>query len=71
MTIEKAGLLDPTALLYSPAIRIDYNVHTLEQLIVRDNVATGKGGVLTFNIIESKCAVAVYILVYVTFTRGD
>lgn len=41
MVIEKAGLLDPTALLYSPALRIDYNIHTVERLHVRDNTATG------------------------------
>ena len=41
MEIREAGLLDPTALLYSPAVTIDYNVHTLEYLNIHNNVATG------------------------------
>ena len=41
VTIERAGLLDPTALLYAPALMIDYNVHTLQHLTIRENVATG------------------------------
>jgi hypothetical protein len=41
MEVREAGLLDPTALLYSPAISIDYNVHILERLHIHDNIATG------------------------------
>ena len=40
-TVTQAGLMDPTAILYSAAIMIDYNVHTLEHLTVSHNVDTG------------------------------
>jgi len=33
--------MDPTAILYSAAIMIDYNVHTLEHLTVSHNMDTG------------------------------
>jgi len=41
VTVTGAGLMDPAAIIYSPAIRIDYNVHTLERVTVADNVADG------------------------------
>ena len=34
VTITECGLLDPTLFLYMPAVRIDYNTHTLENLLV-------------------------------------
>ena len=40
-TVSQAGLMDPTAFLFSSAIMIDYNVHTLEYLTVSDNMGTG------------------------------
>ena len=39
--ITRAGLMDPTAIIYSPALRIDYNIHTLEYLQIIDNVDDG------------------------------
>lgn len=40
-TLQHAGLMDPTAILYSPALRIDYNIHTLEHLNIIDNQDDG------------------------------
>ena len=39
--VSEAGLLDPSSFLYSPAIQIDYNVHTLEHLLVTNNLFAG------------------------------
>ena len=39
--ISEAGLLDPSSFLYSPAIQIDYNVHTLEHITVTNNLFDG------------------------------
>ena len=39
--ITEAGLKDPTALLYSPAIHIDYNVHTLQHLHISNIMSDG------------------------------
>jgi len=41
VSVSGAGLMDPAAIIYSPAIRVDYNVHTLERLSVVDNLAGG------------------------------
>jgi len=41
VSVTGAGLMDPAAILYSPAIRVDYNVHTLERIVVADNLADG------------------------------
>jgi len=41
VNISGAGLADPTAIVYSAALRIDYNVHTLEHLTVENNMADG------------------------------
>ena len=41
VSVTGAGLMDPAAIIYSPAIRIDYNVHTLERITVADNLADG------------------------------
>ena len=41
VSVSGAGLMDPAAIIYSPAIRIDYNLHTLEHLAVSDNLADG------------------------------
>jgi hypothetical protein len=40
-TVSHAGLMDPAAILFSPAIKISYNTHTLEHLIIEDNMADG------------------------------
>lgn len=34
-------MFDPAALLYNPAIQIDYNTHSLSELTVTDNLQTG------------------------------
>jgi len=41
VSVSGAGLMDPAAIIYSPAIRVDYNVHTLERLSVAGNLAGG------------------------------
>ena len=41
VSVTGAGLMDPAAIIYSPAIRIDYNVHTLERVTIADNLADG------------------------------
>ena len=41
VTITRAGLMDPSIVLYTPALKIDYNVHTLENLHIVDNLADG------------------------------
>jgi len=41
VTVTGAGLMDPAEVTYSPAIRIDYNVHTLLRLSISDNLADG------------------------------
>lgn len=41
VSVTDVGLMDPAAITYSPAIRIDYNVHTLEHVTVADNLADG------------------------------
>jgi hypothetical protein len=41
VNVSGAGLSDPAVALYSPAIRIDYNLHTLEYLTVENNMADG------------------------------
>jgi len=33
--------MDPSLILYSSAIKIDYNVHRLDHLTVEDNLADG------------------------------
>lgn len=40
-TITGAGLMDPATVLYSSAIKIDFNVHTLENLNISKNTADG------------------------------
>jgi len=40
-TVSGAGLMDPSLILYSAAIKIDYNVHRLDHIIVEDNLADG------------------------------
>jgi len=44
--------MDPSLVLYSSAIKIDYNVHRLDHLTVEDNLADG---VLVY---------AIYLLIY-------
>lgn len=39
--ITEAGLLDPSAIMYAPAIQLDYNVHVLQYLRVHNNMASG------------------------------
>ena len=39
--VTEAGLMDPAAIIYSSAIKIDYNTHTLEHLTIQNNVADG------------------------------
>ncbi len=39
--VNKAGLLDPNRMWYSPAIKIDYNMHTLEYINVTQTMSTG------------------------------
>ena len=34
MSVTKAGLLDPSTIWYAPAIKVDYNVHTMHHLQV-------------------------------------
>lgn len=41
VNISGAGLSDPAAVRYSAALRIDYNLHTLEHLTVENNMADG------------------------------
>ena len=41
VSVTGVGLTDPSAVIYSPAIRIDYNVHTLEHVTISDNLADG------------------------------
>ena len=41
VSVTGAGLMDPAEVIYSPAIRIDYNVHTLLRLSIYDNLADG------------------------------
>ena len=41
VSVTGAGLMDPAAIIYSPAIRIDYNLHTLERITVAENLADG------------------------------
>jgi len=41
VSVTGTGLMDPAAIIYSPAIRIDYNLHTLEHITVSDNLADG------------------------------
>ena len=41
VNISGAGLADPGAVIYSPALRIDYNLHTLEHITVENNMADG------------------------------
>jgi len=41
VSVSGAGLMDPAAVIYSPAIRVDYNVHTLQHVGVVDNLADG------------------------------
>jgi len=41
VSVTGAGLMDPAAIIYSPAIRIDYNLHTLERVTIADNLADG------------------------------
>ena len=41
VSVTGVGLMDPAAVIYSPAIHIDYNVHTLERVTVSDNLADG------------------------------
>jgi len=40
-SVSGAGLMDPSLILYSSAIKIDYNVHRLDHLTVEDNLADG------------------------------
>ena len=40
-TVSGAGLMDPSLILYSAAIKIDYNVHRLDRITVEDNLADG------------------------------
>ena len=40
-SVSGAGLMDPSLILYSSAIKIDYNVHQLDHLTVEDNLADG------------------------------
>jgi len=40
-SVSEAGLMDPSLILYSSAIKIDYNVHRLDHLTVEDNLADG------------------------------
>ena len=51
-SVSGAGLMDPSLVLYSSAIKIDYNVHRLDHLTVEDNLADG---VLVY---------AIYLLIY-------
>ena len=39
--VKGAGLLDPSLIWYAPAIKIDYNIHTLEHLTVTHSMSTG------------------------------
>jgi len=39
--VSGVGLMDPSLTLYSSAIKIDYNLHRLEHIIVEDNLADG------------------------------
>ncbi len=41
VTITDTGLMDPTVILYSPAIHIDYNRHRLERLTITRTMADG------------------------------
>lgn len=40
-TVSEAGLMDPSLILYSAAIKIDYNIHRLDHITVEDNLADG------------------------------
>ncbi len=39
--VTEAGLMDPTLIIYSPAIKISYNVHTMENLLITGNEHDG------------------------------
>ena len=41
VTITDTGLMDPTVVLYAPAIHIDYNRHRLERLTITRAMADG------------------------------
>lgn len=41
VSITSAGLMDPTSIDYAPAIKIDYNTHTLEYLQVMHCASSG------------------------------
>ena len=41
VTITDTGLMDPTVVLYAPAIHIDYNRHRLERLTITRGMADG------------------------------
>lgn len=41
VTISDAGLMDPATVAYAPALKIDFNVHTLTNLQIMNNLADG------------------------------
>jgi len=41
VSISGAGLMDPSSVLYAPALKVDYHVHSLDHLVISDNSADG------------------------------
>jgi len=54
-TVSGAGLMDPSLTLYSSAIKIDYNIHTLDHITVQDNLADGVLVSTSFSLVYYLC----------------